>query len=253
MSDIYVYGTIGQPGWWDDPEGFFDAKQMRDGLDEADGDDVTIHVNSGGGDVFEASTMASLVSQYRQRHPRAQVTTIIEGLGASAASYLGLTASRVLVAPSALVMVHDPSGMCYGQAADMRKVADQLDLVRDTIAGIYARKSGRAQSDWLAAMAEETWYDAEQAVESGLADAIDEGMPAIAARIDPRIANTWRHAPESIRDMAGDEGESIDEDEPEDEGEGSGDAPEPEAEAASRAVIVGGAVLVIKAKSSDKE
>ena len=247
MRDVYVYGTIGQPGWWDDPDGFFDAKQMRDGLDEADGDDVTIHVNSGGGDVFEASTMASLISQYRQRNPRAEVTTIIEGLGASAASYLGLTASRVLVAPAALMMVHDPSGMCYGQAADMRKVADQLDIVRDTIAGIYARKSGRRAEEWRDAMAEETWYDAEQAVETGLADAVDEGAASLEARVDARIANTWRHAPEAIRDLAGDEGESIEQDEPEhDEGAGDGEAPEPEAEAASRAVIVGGDVLVIK-------
>lgn len=246
MKDIYAYGTIGQPtSWWDDPEGCFDAKQMRDGLEEADGDDVTIHVNSGGGDVFEASTMASLISQYRQRNPQATVTTIIEGLGASAASYLGLTATRVLVSPQALVMVHDPSGGCWGQAADMRKAAERLDMVRDTIAGIYARKSGRDERHWLDLMADETWLDAEQAVEQGLADEVDETAPSPQARVDARMADSWRHAPQAIRDLVGDARKSIQAaDEPEDEGEGDGEAPEPEAEAASRAMIVGGSVLI---------
>ena len=170
MSDIYVYGTIGED-WLGDG---FTAADMRDGLEAAGGGDVTIHINSGGGDVFEATAISSLVSQYREANPAATVETIVEGLAASAASYLGLTAGRVLIAPGAMMMVHDPSGGCYGQAQDMRRMADALDAVRDSIATLYARKAGGSPEAWAERMAAETWLTAEEAVELELADEVTE-------------------------------------------------------------------------------
>lgn len=253
MSDIYVYGNIGED-WFGDG---FTAADMRDGLEAADGGDVTIHINSGGGDVFEATAISSLVSQYREANPGASVETIVEGLAASAASYLGLTAGRVLIAPGAMMMVHDPSGGCYGQAADMRRMADALDAVRDSIATLYVAKAGGTVEDWAAVMAAETWYTAEEAVEAGLADALAD-RPAIAAKVDPRIRAAWRNAPESMRDeeeqapepQAGDDAENIETSDPEpvesDEGAAEAEAAEAEEEASSRAVLVGGDVLVVR-------
>lgn len=254
MSDIYIYGTIGED-WFGDG---FTAADMRDGLEAADGGDVTIHINSGGGDVFEATAISSLVSQYREANPAATVETIVEGLAASAASYLGLTAGRVLIAPGAMMMVHDPSGGCYGQAQDMRRMADALDAVRDSIATLYARKAGGSPEAWAERMAAETWLTAEEAVELELADAIAEDRAAIAASVDPRIRAAWRHAPEALLDGAGDGpapdagdgGPTIQTSEPEpvenDEGAAEAEAAEAEEEASSRAVIVGGDVLVLK-------
>lgn len=254
MSDIYVYGTIGED-WFGDG---FTAADMRDGLEAADGGDVTIHINSGGGDVFEATAISSLVSQYREANPGASVETIVEGLAASAASYLGLTAGRVLIAPGAMMMVHDPSGGCYGQAADMRRMADALDAVRDSIATLYARKAGGSPEAWAERMAAETWLTAEEAVELELADAIAEDRAAIAASVDPRIRAAWRHAPESMLDeeeqapepQAGDDAENMELSDPEpvenDEGAAEAEAAEAEEEASSRAVLVGGDVLVLK-------
>lgn len=253
MSDIYVYGTIGED-WLGDG---FTAADMRDGLEAADGGDVTIHVNSGGGDVFEATAISSLVSQYREANPAATVETIVEGLAASAASYLGLTAGRVLIAPGAMMMVHDPSGGCYGQAQDMRRMADALDAVRDSIATLYVAKAGGTVEDWAAVMAAETWYTAEEAVEAGLADALAD-RPAIAAKVDPRIRAAWRNAPESMLDeeeqapepQAGDDAENIETSDTEpvesDEGAAEAEAAEAEEEASSRAVLVGGDVLVVR-------
>lgn len=253
MSDIYVYGNIGED-WFGDG---FTAADMRDCLEVADGGDVTIHINSGGGDVFEATAISSLVSQYREANPGASVETIVEGLAASAASYLGLTAGRVLIAPGAMMMVHDPSGGCYGQAADMRRMADALDAVRDSIATLYARKAGGSPEAWAERMAAETWLTAEEAVEAGLADALAD-RPAIAAKVDPRIRAAWRNAPESMLDeeeqapepQAGDDAENIETSDPEpvenDEGAAEAEAAEAEEEASSRAVLVGGDVLVLK-------
>ena len=75
MADIYVYGTIGAPSWLDDSSDYFQLLQMRNDLDAAGGDDVTIHVNSGGGDVFDATAMSSLITEYRKAHPKCTVTT----------------------------------------------------------------------------------------------------------------------------------------------------------------------------------
>ena len=251
MSDIYIYGTIGQDFW--SPETAFTAADMRENLAAAEGGDVTIHINSGGGDVFDATAIASLVSQYREANPEATVTTIIEGLAASAASYLGLTADAVLIAPGAMMMVHDPSGGCYGQAADMRRMADALDAVRDSIASLYVRKAGGEAQDWAAIMAEETWYTAEEAVEAGLADEIAYDRNAIAAKVDPRILDSWKRVPDQFKDEdepePGDDTDTLSVDpepEPEDEGATEADAAEVEADAASRAVLVGGDVLVLK-------
>lgn len=255
MKDVYVYDHIG-----DDPWGFggsFSAKDMRDALDEAAGDDVTVHVNSGGGDVFEATAIASLVTRYRERHPEARVTTLVDGLAASAASYLGLTADEVLVAPGAMMMVHDPSGGCWGQAADMRRVADSLDSVKESIVSLYVAKAGGTREGWAETMAAETWMTAEEAVESGLADAIAYDRNAVEARVAPQIVASWRNAPERFRaeagpdpepeEAAGDAGESIETEHPDtDGGAGAAGAAEPEAEAASRAVVVGGDVLVLR-------
>lgn len=254
MSDVYIYGTIGAD-WWDDNA--FTASDMRDSLEAAEGGDVTIHINSGGGDVFDATTMASLVTQYRKANPEARIKTVIEGLAASAASYLGLTADEVLIAPGAMMMVHDPSGGCYGQAADMRRMAESLDAVRDSIATLYVAKAGGTVEDWAAVMAAETWYTAEEAVEAGLADALAD-RPAIAAKVDPRIRAAWRNAPESMLDedeqapepQAGDDAENIEISDTEpvesDEGAAEAEAAEAEEEASSRAVLVGGDVLVVR-------
>lgn len=248
MTDIYAYGTIGSAGWWDDDG--FTAGDMREALDGAAGDDVTVHVNSGGGDVFDATTMAALVTQYRLRHPGATVTTVVEGLAASAASYLGLTAGEVVIYPGAMMMVHDPSGGCYGQAQDMRRMADSLDAVRDSIAGLYADKAGTPADEWVEHMAAETWYTAAEAVEAGLADRVADGAKAVTASVDPRIRAEWRHAPEPYREVAGDAGESIHDEVPEagqaDEGEAAAQGAEVGAEAAPRAIYAGGTVLVTR-------
>lgn len=105
MADIYVYGPIGD-SW--DPEAMTAAEFARQ-LRAAGDEDVTVHVNSAGGDVFDANAMAELV---RAREGR--VTAVIEGLAASAASYFALTADEVLMNPSALLMVHNPWASCVG-------------------------------------------------------------------------------------------------------------------------------------------
>ncbi len=199
MYDIYVYGEIGD-SWGDD--GMTPAK-LRDELGKADGADVVIHVNFGGGDVFDANTMAELIRSYRGRtHAR------IEGLAASAASYFALTADDVSMSENALFMIHNPYAFCVGEACDMRKTADMLDKVRSTIANQYERKTGMDRARIEALMDEETYMDAETARDMGFVDSLFESEK-VAARVSRETLARYKHAPEGLEPWAGEPGSTI--------------------------------------------
>lgn len=202
MKDINVYGPIGD-AWSDDA---VRASDFANALKDADGDDVTIHINSGGGDVFDANTMAETLRAYKGRS-----IASIEGLAASAASYFALTADEVVINPSALVMIHNPYCRACGDADDMRKTADMLDKVRGTISGQYARKTGKEASEIEELMDAETWFTADDAIEFGLADRMSDAEP-VAACVDASIMKGFKHAPKTLtsnEDAAGEPGQTI--------------------------------------------
>ena len=156
MLDIDVYGGIGD----EFDEGGVTAVSFVRALRDADGEDVTIHINSSGGSVFDANTMAEALRGYK-----GHTTASIEGLAASAASYFALTADDVVINPSALMMIHNPWDFAVGDAEDMRKKADMLDKARSTISAQYARKTGRTVDEIEGLMDAETWFTAQEAVE----------------------------------------------------------------------------------------
>ncbi len=236
MKDINVFGPIGD--FWDDAA--VTASEFAAQLKEAAGDDVTIHINSGGGDVFDANTMAETLRAYKGR-----TTASIEGLAASAASYFALTADEVIIGPSALLMIHNPYTCCRGDASDMRKAADLLDKLRGTISAQYVKKTGMEASEVEALMDDETWFTAEEAVERGFADRVSDAEP-VAACVDKRLLDQFRHAPEGIgsakKEPSGEGGQTM----PISTGESSTGAVEDGAEAASRVVCVNGAFLRVE-------
>lgn len=242
MRDIDVYGTIGAD-WFD--EASVTAKEFVAQLRDAGGDDVTVHVNSGGGDVFEAQTMSEAIRSYKGR-----VTCSIEGLAASAASFFALTADEVVMNPSALLMVHNPLTLTYGNAADMRESAELLDKVAGTIVRQYVRKTGMGEADVRALMDAETWMDADEALERGFVDRLTDAEP-VAACVSARLFGRYSHVPEGVSvgasapdgAAAGDTGASI----LTDEGERKPDAgaAKGEAEAVSRVVCVKGQFLYV--------
>ncbi len=242
MADIYVYGSIGED-WFDDAA--MTAHRFAYLMQQADGEDVTIHVNSGGGDVFDANAMAEVIRAYR-----GHVTASIEGLAASAASYFALTADEVVMNPSALLMIHNPWGFCQGNSDEMRKTADMLDKVRETIVGQYVRKSGMEEKRVCELMDAETWFDAAEALEAGLVDSVTEALP-IAACVTERALASFKRRPENLsaatvepmEEAAGDEGANIAETA---QDETEGEAPEVVAESAPRVECVNGRFITHK-------
>lgn len=150
---------------------------------------MRVRVNSPGGGVFEGVAIANAL----RAHP-AEVTVQIDGLAASIASVIAMAGDRVVIQPQAMVMIHDASGVCLGNAQDMQEMAELLDKISDNIADAYVAKAGGTRDEWRQVMKAETWFTAEEAVEAGLADEVvsskkqqsepDEAEPEMHRRFD---------------------------------------------------------------------
>jgi len=183
---VDIYAEIGGGGW------------MNEGVSAVDfiaqlaviPGDLEIHLNSPGGDVFDGLAIYNALAQ-RQGN----VTTVVDGLAASAASFIAMAGKTRLACPGSMMMIHDAAGLCMGNSADMRDLADLLDKVSDNIAAIYAERSGRPEG-WRAAMEKESWYTADEAVAAGLVHRLaqrpEQAALAAAAKFD---LSAYLHAP----------------------------------------------------------
>ncbi len=126
---------------------------------------VTLRINSPGGSVFGAQAMVAAMRDYD-----GPITARVDALAASAASVIAAEAARVEMAQGAMLMIHKAWSLALGNADDMRQTADLLEKIDGQIAATYSRKGG--DKDWAAMMAAETWFDADEAVAAGLADAV---------------------------------------------------------------------------------
>lgn len=151
--------------------GFFgvEAEAFVREVGALDVDEITVRINSPGGSVFDGWAIYNAL----QSHP-AKVTTIVEGLAASAASFIAQAGDRRIMRKASQMMIHNAWGVCQGPASDMREMADRLERLSATIAGIYASRSGGPQAPWIEAMNDETWFSPDEAVTAGLADAVDD-------------------------------------------------------------------------------
>lgn len=195
-GEIWLYDAI--DAWADDWWGGVSASMLVEALQSMSGP-LVMHVNSPGGDVFEALAMYSTLKNY----PGA-VEVRVEGLAASAASYLALAADTTVIEPNAMMMIHEAWGFTRGPAAEMRKAADVLDKTSGNIASIYQAKAGGDVADWRAAMLEETWYTGQEAVDAGLADAVTTNRAASDPAGEGLAAARWdlavfAHAPGAAR------------------------------------------------------
>ena len=155
-AEIFIYDEIGFFG--------ITAKDFRDELATVTAPRVALHINSPGGDVFDAVAIYNAI----RTHP-ADVTAYVDSLAASAASFIALAADKVVMAKHSQMMIHDAWGMAVGNADDMRKMSDFLAKQTDIIAAIYAERAGKDVAHWRGLMAEETWFSDEEAVAAGLA------------------------------------------------------------------------------------
>jgi ATP-dependent protease ClpP protease subunit len=157
------------------------------------GTPIDLRLNSPGGSVFDAVAIYNAIKRHE-----GSVTVWIDGIAASAASYVAMAGDEIVMPENAFLMIHDPAGLVMGTADDMRAMADALDKVKNSLVQGYAAKSGRTPEDIAVLMGAETWFDAKDALDAGLATRIAEPV-GIAARFD--IAR-FRNAPPALIEAA---------------------------------------------------
>ena len=197
-AEILLYDVIGG-GFWH--EGIT-AKQFREAIKGVKAKTLNLRVNSPGGDVFEAAAMVAALDDFRAKGRRVEVD--VDGLAASAASYVIMSSEEVRVGTNAMVMIHNPHAGVLGGSDDMRAMADLLDKVRDQIIDSYERKSKAGREQLAAWMKAESWFTGQEAVEAGLADKVTEPVQVAAlARHSNMLARLkYKNAPAVPEDSA---------------------------------------------------
>ena len=168
---LTLNGTIAEESWFEDD---VTPRMFRDELSAGTGD-VVIWINSPGGDCVAASQIYTMLMDYKGR-----VTVKIDGIAASAASVIAMAGTEVLMAPTSLLMLHNPLTVAIGDTEEMQKAIAMLDEVKESIINAYELKTGMSRAKLAHLMDAETWMNAQKAIELGFADGIltrDTGVP----------------------------------------------------------------------------
>lgn len=164
--ELYITGEIAEYSWWGDettPDEF--EKELYGGKG-----DVDMWISSPGGDVFAAARIYNSITQYKG----GKVTAYVYGLCASAATVVTMAASEILMSPTALMLIHNPSTIVWGDRDDMKRTAEQLDVVKETIINAYVEKTGLSRKELSEYMNREKAFDAMEAIDLGFADGLIE-------------------------------------------------------------------------------
>lgn len=160
---LYLDGAIAEETWYGDE---ITPKQFKSEL-LSDSGDITIWINSPGGDVFAASQIYNMLMDYKGK-----VTVKIDGIAASAASVIAMAGTDVYISPTGLMMIHNPMTIAFGDTLEMEKAISMLSEVKESIINAYEIRTGLSRAKLSHFMDAETWFNANKAVELGFADGI---------------------------------------------------------------------------------
>lgn len=160
---LFLNGMISDETWYGDE---VTPQLFKDELNAGSGN-ITVWINSPGGDVFAAARIYNMLRDYK-----GSVTVKIDGIAASAASVIAMAGNTVCVSPVAMMMIHNPATMAMGEAKDMQKAIVMLNEVKESILNAYESKTGLTRARLSHMMDDETWFNAKKAVELGFADKI---------------------------------------------------------------------------------
>jgi ATP-dependent Clp protease protease subunit len=166
--ELEFYGFISEYSWFDDD---ITPQMFKADLEKiGNGGPITIRLNSGGGDVFAASVIRSMLVEYPGR-----VTVRIDGLCASAATFVAMAGDRVLMQDTAFFMIHDPMALAWGSIEEIKQILDLLKTVKSGIMAAYETKTGLDIEKLSKMMTAETWMTAKEAKEYGFIDDVIAG------------------------------------------------------------------------------
>jgi len=160
---LRIDGYIAETSWFEDD---VTPKQFASELEKVKGD-LTVYLNSGGGDCFAASQIYTMLKEHNGK-----VTVKIDGIAASAASVIAMSGDEVLMSPTSLMMVHNPASLIFGEVQDLEQGIEMLTEVKESILNAYTLKTGLSRAKLSHMMDAETWFSAKKAVDLGFADAM---------------------------------------------------------------------------------
>lgn len=160
---LHLDGVIAEESWFGDE---VTPKQFKSELNN-DGGNITVWINSPGGDVFAASQIYNMLMDYK-----GHVTVKIDGIAASAASVIAMAGGEVQMSPVSMMMIHNPMTIAFGDTAEMKKAIQMLSEVKESIINAYELKTGLSRTKLSHMMDDESWFNSKKAVELGFADAI---------------------------------------------------------------------------------
>ena len=160
---LHLDGVIAEESWFGDE---VTPQQFKSELNN-DGGNITVWINSPGGDVFAASQIYNMLMDYK-----GHVTVKIDGIAASAASVIAMAGGEVQMSPVSMMMIHNPMTIAFGDTAEMKKAIQMLSEVKESIINAYELKTGLSRTKLSHMMDDESWFNSKKAVELGFADAI---------------------------------------------------------------------------------
>ncbi|TJX66957.1 Clp protease ClpP [Soehngenia saccharolytica] len=182
---LFLNGTIAEESWFDDD---VTPQLFKEELNAGSGD-ITVWINSPGGDCVAAAQIYNMLMEYK-----GNVTVKIDGIAASAASVIAMAGTKVLMSPVSMMMIHNPMTVAFGDSAEMQKAIEMLASVKDSIINAYEIKTGLSRTKLSHLMDAETWMDANKAVELGFADEIMQRVGGAEDMESPAVSMLYSKA-----------------------------------------------------------
>ncbi|TXR66941.1 head maturation protease, ClpP-related [Bacillus sp. AR18-7] len=164
-TDLYMYGSISAYSWYDG----ISSSKVREQLKNVTAKTINVHINSGGGDVFESIAISNLLKNHS-----ATIVVHIDGLAASGASVIAMAADKIVMPKNTMMMIHKAWTYAAGNAEGLRKVADRLDKIDNAVTESYTSRFVGEKSELESLLAEETWLTAEECKTFGFCDEISD-------------------------------------------------------------------------------
>lgn len=189
-GELTLYGEISNETWWGDE---VTPKEFKSALDDlGDIDTLNIYINSPGGDVFAGQAIYSMLKRHK-----AHKNVYIDGLAASIASVIAMSGDTIFMPKNAMMMLHNPWTIGIGNSAEFRKLAEDLDIIRESLIAAYEGHSALTRDEIISIMDAETWLTATECEEYGFCDVVQEEKQ-LAASIDKRLLGRYKNTPKKL-------------------------------------------------------
>lgn len=187
-GELNLYGEISNETWWGDEVTPKEFKADLDGL--GDIDTLNIYINSPGGDVFAGQAIHSMLKRHK-----AHKNVYVDGLAASIASVIAMAGDTIFMPKNAMMMIHNPWTIGMGNAAEFRKLAEDLDKIRESLIAAYEGHSALTRDEIISIMDAETWLTASECEEYGFCDVV-QVEKQMGASIDKAVLKRYQNTPQ---------------------------------------------------------